>query len=154
MGGVDVADQLRGYYHVRLKCTKNYKYMFWFMFDMATKNSFILYSRFSVSTGTPMTLKQFQVKLVEELIGSYMSRKRAGRPRPPIYKYKYITPSHSKSKRAYCWDVRSQRKETVWFCKDCEGHPSLCLTGREDDSDCFRLWHKQLSTITSTPTLV
>ena len=28
MGGVDVGDQLQGYYHVCLKCTKNYKYIF------------------------------------------------------------------------------------------------------------------------------
>ena len=81
MGGVDEADQLRGYYHVRLKCTKNYKYVFWFLFDVATTNAFILHSHFSVTTGTPMTLKQFRVKLAEQLIGSYMSRKRAGRPR-------------------------------------------------------------------------
>ena len=27
MGGVDRADQLRGYYHVRMKCVKNYKYL-------------------------------------------------------------------------------------------------------------------------------
>ena len=150
MGGVDEADQLRGYYHVRLKCTKNYKYVFWFMFDVATTNSFILYSRFSVTTGTPMTLKQFRVKLAEQLIGTYMSRKRAGRPRkrpcpPPTSTSTSHLPSHSKSKRCtYCRDVRSRRKETVWFCKDCEGHPSLCLTGREDGSDCFRLWHEQL----------
>ncbi len=30
MGGVDHSDQLRGYYHVRLKCRKLYKYVFWF----------------------------------------------------------------------------------------------------------------------------
>ena len=41
MEGIDEADQLQGYYHVRLKCTKNY--VFWFMFDVATTNSFILY---------------------------------------------------------------------------------------------------------------
>ena len=29
MGGVDLGDQL---YHVRLKCRKNYKYIFWFLF--------------------------------------------------------------------------------------------------------------------------
>ena len=29
MGGVDRNDQLRGYYHVRLKCRKYYKYIFW-----------------------------------------------------------------------------------------------------------------------------
>ena len=84
MGGVDEADQLRGYYHIRLKCTKNYKYIFCFMFDVATTNAYILYSRFSVPTGTPMTLKQFRVKLAEQLIGSYRSRKRAGRPCPNL----------------------------------------------------------------------
>ena len=31
MGGVDQNDQLRGYYHVRLKCRKYYKYIFWFL---------------------------------------------------------------------------------------------------------------------------
>ena len=30
MGGVDHGDQLRGSYHVRLKCMKNYKYIFCF----------------------------------------------------------------------------------------------------------------------------
>ena len=31
MGGVDLGDQLRKYYSVRLKCRKNYKYIFWFI---------------------------------------------------------------------------------------------------------------------------
>ena len=35
MGGVDTNDQFRGYYHVRLKCHKFYKYIFWFLFDVA-----------------------------------------------------------------------------------------------------------------------
>ena len=41
MGGVDQNDQLRGYYHVRLKCRKYYKYIFWFLFDVAVINSYI-----------------------------------------------------------------------------------------------------------------
>ena len=40
MGGVDNNDQLWGYYHVRLKCRKNYKYIFWFMFDLVVTVSF------------------------------------------------------------------------------------------------------------------
>ena len=39
MGGVDNNDQLRGYYHVHLKCRKYYKYIFWFMFDLIYTNS-------------------------------------------------------------------------------------------------------------------
>ena len=39
MGGVDYNDQLRGYYHVWLKCRKYYKYIFWFLFDVAVISS-------------------------------------------------------------------------------------------------------------------
>ena len=39
MGGVDLGDQLKGSYHVRLKNRKNYKYIFYFLFDMAITNS-------------------------------------------------------------------------------------------------------------------
>ena len=50
IGGVDLGDQLRGSYNVRLKNRKNYKYVFWFLFDVAITNAFILHS-FDVSTG-------------------------------------------------------------------------------------------------------
>ena len=152
MGGVDHADQLRGSYHVRLKCMKNYKYIFCFLFDASITNAFILNS-FDVTTGTPIDQKQFRLILAEKLIGQYKTRKRAGRPRkrscpPPTSSSTCTThlPSHSFSKRCvYCCQIRSppRRKESVWICKGCDGHPALCLTGRDDGSDCFRLWHLQ-----------
>lgn len=46
MGGVDRGDQLRGYYQVRLKSRKCYKYIFWYLFDVSVVNAFILHSRF------------------------------------------------------------------------------------------------------------
>ena len=49
MGGVDRGDQLRGYYHVRLKCVKNYKYIFWFLFEVAVTNAYIL-THYTVAT--------------------------------------------------------------------------------------------------------
>ena len=42
MGGVNLGDQLRKYYSVCLKCVKNYKYFFWFLFDVCITNAFIL----------------------------------------------------------------------------------------------------------------
>ena len=42
MGGVDHNDQHRQYYHVRLKCQKHYKYVFWFLFNVAITNAYIL----------------------------------------------------------------------------------------------------------------
>ena len=35
MVSVDKGDQLCQYYRVRTKCRKNYKYIFWFLFDVA-----------------------------------------------------------------------------------------------------------------------
>ena len=43
MGGVDLGDQLRGYYHMRMKCRKFYQYVAKFVLDVAITNSFILY---------------------------------------------------------------------------------------------------------------
>ena len=47
---------------------------------MAITNAYILHS-FDVLTGAHMDHKHFRMKLAEQLIGDYMSRKRAGRPR-------------------------------------------------------------------------
>ncbi len=44
MGGVNLGDQDRGYYHVRMKCRKFYKYIINFLFDVTITNSFILYN--------------------------------------------------------------------------------------------------------------
>ena len=150
MGGLDHGDQLRGSYRVRLKCMKNYKYIFWFGFDVAITNSYVLHS-FDVLTGAHMDHKHFRMKLAEQLIGDYMSRKRAGRPRKHPHPSSTTTqtdhfPTYSKKSRCvYCRDIRpmSRRKESVWKCTACEGQPTLCLTGKNDGSDCFRLWHQQ-----------
>ena len=45
MGGVDYNDQMRGYYHFRLKCRKNYKYLLWFIIDVTIVNTLILYTK-------------------------------------------------------------------------------------------------------------
>ena len=68
MGGIDHNNQLRGYYHVRPKCLKYYKYIFWFLFDPAITNSYILYR---LHTDLQMdSLKSF---LAKELIYNYSS---------------------------------------------------------------------------------
>ena len=67
MGGVDRNDQLRGYYHVRLKCRKYYRYIFWFMFEVAVTNSFIL-CKHHTDLGIH-DMKTFRVELAKSLIG-------------------------------------------------------------------------------------
>ena len=155
MGGVDFGDQLRKYYSVRLKYRKNYKYIFWFLFDVCITNSFII-SKFCNSTSSQPqkddnTLKIFRIHLAESLIGSYTSRQRIGRPRslcvpqPSVMDTPFHTPCHHTRKRCvYCQQFRDPhcRRESVWQCKHCEGAPTLCLTGKEDGSDCWSLWHE------------
>ena len=116
MGGVDLGDQLRKYYSVRLKYRKNYKYFFWFIFDVCITNSFIL-SKFCNSTSQhtkeDSRLKTFRAHLAESLIGSYTSRQRAGRPRsqgvvePSPVEATFHSPCHHYSKRCvYCHKIR------------------------------------------------
>ena len=44
MGGVDYSDHLRGSYHVRWKCMKNYEYVFCFLLDVSITSALILHS--------------------------------------------------------------------------------------------------------------
>ena len=85
--GVDRNDQLRGYYHVRLKCRKYYKYIFWFMFDLAITNAYILSQSHPDHRGN--SLKDFRTTLAKELIGTYSGRKQTGRPSigPPTKRF-------------------------------------------------------------------
>ena len=136
MGGVHHSDHLRGSYHVRWKCMKNYKYVFCFLLDVSITNALILHS-FDVRSGHPMDQKHFRLMLAEQLIGTYMSRKRAGRPRkrphPPSSSSSIPTehfPTHSTNRRCvYCRDIRSQlrRKESVWMCTACKGEPTTIM---------------------------
>ena len=63
MGGVDRGDQLRGYYCCRTKSRKFYKYLFYFLFDVAITNAFILYKHFHSHPSKSLhTVKEFRLK--------------------------------------------------------------------------------------------
>ena len=80
MGGVDKNDQLREYYHVRLKSRKYYKYLFWMLFDVAITNALIIARANPALQVATRTVKDFRVTLGHDLLDSYCSRKRRGRP--------------------------------------------------------------------------
>ena len=167
MGGVDKGDQLRQYYRVRTRCRKNYKYIFWFLFDVAVTNSYIL-SLFTPTTlpRSHQHLKAFRLKLADQLVGNYNTQKQLGRPRslpahlppaiPPPQQHGPLPPQavrttlhlpsrlQKKRRCVYCSQYREprERHDVLWYCKVCSGEPALCMTGNEDGSDCFRLWHQ------------
>lgn len=147
MGGVDRGDQLRGYYHIRMKSRKFYKYIANFLFDVSVTNAFILYV--STHHGTKMTNKTFREMLADELVGDYCSRKRAGRGnniiRPlQIQHFPTKVPSgNNERKRGRCSLCREKRRrrDTPWFCEQCGVW--LCHPGTRHE-DCFYVWHSRL----------
>ena len=60
MVGVDRNDQLRQYYMVRLKSRKYYKYIFWYLFELAVTNSYIVYKGYNGET-TNIILRNFRL---------------------------------------------------------------------------------------------
>ena len=144
MGGVDRGDQLRGYYRCRSKSRKFYKYIFFFLFDVAITNTYILLKS---SGSCPFKdFKSFRLQLAKDLIGEYCSRRRRGRGGTVIHPLPFRHfpirldndgPRRPRGNCALHRDVHHRRVSTTWFCRECGEW--LCHTG--DASDCFLKWH-------------
>ena len=145
MGGVDRGDQLRGYYTYRLKSRKFYRYIFNFYLGVGLTNAFILYR--SGHPGSRLNLKRFHEIVATELIGDYCSRRQAGRVSIPfrtlpLRHFPMKPPSETAGRnrhRCRLCQQRNRRKDTYWFCADCDAW--LCHQGTP--ADCFRLWHQR-----------
>ena len=149
MGGVDHNDQLRRYYPVHTKYRKVYCYIFWFLFEAALTNSYILYTMYSGEQRQP--LKEYHLDLAKELVANYQSKKRHNRhPAPPTnlsllhfpMKRKASAKATTRGRCWYCWHKRQpqKRRDTPWYCYECQ--LPFCHTG-DIDSDCFFLHHKK-----------
>ena len=124
-----------------MKCQECYKYIFWFLFDVAITNAFILSKE-----NSPLEIwivKSFRVKLAKQLIGDYNGRKRTGRASITATAKRFCQ-SHFPTRGSdqvhcchYCSKFRKERRATAWFCKDC----SLFLCHNGTEQDCFFLFH-------------
>ena len=118
MGGVDRHDQLRQYYPVPTKSHKFYRYIFWFLFDAAVTNSYILYSNYSTAPCQP--LKEYCLELAKGLVGDFCSKKRHNRhPAPPTnltllhfpMTIKHpVTGTTFRNRCWYCWHKRNKTR--------------------------------------------
>lgn len=148
MGGVDQGDQARQYYHVRMKCRKFYKYVANFLLDTAITNAFILYRE--GHPGTKLKVLKFREVLAKQLIGDYISRRRAGRGGhlvKPLSLQHFPTKIPSaknpaKNRRGKCslCAEKKKRTDTHWFCREC--NVWLCHQGTSED--CYLAWHRRL----------
>ena len=84
MGGVDQADQLRSSYIVSQQSRKWYRYIFWFVFDVAACNMYILECEHRLRNHQrtrPQT--DFRLELGKHLINGYTYRKRPAPSQAP-----------------------------------------------------------------------
>ena len=149
MGGVDRNDQLRQYYQVRTKCHKFYKYIFWFLFEAAQANSYILHSNFT--SATHQLLKEFKLELAKGLVGDFHSKKRHNRHAAPPTNLTLLhfpmklrnatTNTILRGRCWFCWHKRrpQQRRDSQWYCHECQLH--FCHTG-DPNTDCFLHHHR------------
>ena len=145
MGGVDLGDQHRSYYHVRMKCRKFYRYIASFLFDVAITNSFILYCM--AHTNQKLKSLKFREILATELIGNYCSRKRPGRGGHVVkplallhFPIRILCENGPKRGRCALCQQKKRRSDSPWYCRECDVW--LCHQGLEDD--CFLGWHKNI----------
>ena len=141
MGGVDLNDQLRRYYGVRSKGRKFYKYIWWFLFDVAVTNAFILCKHHT--NQRYKILKDFRTELAKSLIGDFNGRKKRGRPslaEPPTQRFcsdHFPTKRVKRSRCYYCYHQHNKRHDTDWYCTTCDRY--LCHNGQSND--CYLLYH-------------
>lgn len=74
MGGVDLHDQLRGYYAIGTKSRRWWRYLFWFCVDLSIVNASILEKK--AVNHRSRTQLAFRVELAKDLIGDFTSRGR------------------------------------------------------------------------------
>lgn len=109
MGGVDLADQNRSYYHLGREAKKSWKCLFWFMMNTCIVNSFVIYRETKVAAGQkPLSHLGYRRKLLAQMIGGFTCRQRCGRRGAE-------TPAIEESQFAGHILVKSSKK----VCKNC-----------------------------------
>ena len=155
MRGVDRGDQLIGYYNLGRRSRKWWRGAFSYISEVAALNSYIIHK-----DGMPPSEQKkydyldFRYALAEELIGSFSSRARAGRPRsldhqqaPRLDSSKSHLTIIDGPKRecVVCQKIREvkglkrekgARHESQIRCSECDVH--LCCT---KERKCFYVYH-------------
>ena len=121
MGGVDTADQMRGYYTTVKKSHKCWRYLMSFVFDACTNNAFILYDRtVPLKPKTRYTLLDFRLDLAYELISGFSSRKKKAARR----KYQTVDNENVAAHKLIKFD---SRKRACVMCRQNQTHtPADC----------------------------
>ena len=141
MNGVDRADQLRSTYSISRKATKWWKYLFWFLIDIAICSSFVLMKesknhQMKTKTGRKKDKKQldFTQKLAHQLLGTYRGKRKRESVEDKAVRGLLHWPADLGKKRTCKQCSRNGiRKEPKTGCEQC--CVNLCVS-------CFKPFHK------------
>ena len=145
MGGVDLADQMKGTYAIDLRSRyRNYLRLFFDVLDTAVVNSYVIYNELHVADGKKLEHLEFRQQLVYSLVGSFSSRKRSHpcgnirkRPwQPDITDAKHMPVCNDRRKRCKHCSVVQIGNRTSISCKTCGVY--LCL---QNGRNCFQDYH-------------
>jgi hypothetical protein len=143
MNGVDRADQIRTTYSTYRTSRKWWHYLFWFLFDLAVSNSFVLMKEsphhvIHTRTGRVQERKMldYRMNLCKQLIGDYRcDRKRKAPPSTDPMGNSHFPVAAKKSKCVQC-KKQKIRHEPKWKCSGCG--VNLCV-------ECFLPYHRDLN---------
>lgn len=150
MGGVDHGDQLLSYYGFPHRTVKWWRRAFFFLFDAAIVNSYIMYC--TAVTGRRLSHEQFRISLAKQLLAcagpqEVTSRDHIHQPHQPFARLteRHFPAQLEKSASgvqlqrncAVCSNKKGRgRKTTTYKCKQC--NIPLCII------PCFELHHTKI----------
>ena len=149
MGGVDRGDQLLSYYGFPHRTVKWWRRAFFFLFDAAIVNSYIMYCM--TITGRRLSHEQYRITLAKQLLSSAVEQPvPRGLQHHPVQPLARLTERHfpaqleksasgSQLQRncAVCSNKKGRgRKTTTFMCKQC--NIPMCII------PCFELHHTKV----------
>lgn len=143
MGGVDLADQLKSYYAVDIRC--RYKYYLRVVFDSldtTVVNGYLNYK--SLNPDTKVTHLEFRQQVVHGLLGTYTSRKNTfptgsiNRKAAPAVIHDHLPHIMPDRKRCKLCHKRGTENRSRFACVTCGA--ALCL---QSDRNCFTEFHTE-----------
>lgn len=145
MGGVDRSDHFIASYHFIRRTKKWYRKYFFWLFEVALVNAYILYNEVNKrNQNKAMSHIEFRRSLVRDLVADRVSnkpkRRKTGRPaqgprEERLHGRHFLRKRDKKWARCVVCAKRGLRRESAFVCKTCTDEPAL-----HPDS-CFEDYH-------------
>lgn len=146
MGGVDLADHYISSYSFTRKTMKWWRKIFFWLLEVVTVNSYILFDSNRNPGNKKVSQRQFRKMLIKQLVRGVKNTRKRGRPSSFDEEDRLDGKLHllgelqgnSKKECVVCSRREPKgRKRTMYYCETCEQKPGL------HPAACFKKYHTQ-----------